>query len=130
LEELDALPLPAWGTFLGIVLGALGALSGVVYGVLFGSDHRWALLVLAVAWTVLGAALTAAAVRLRRHEPIAAAVVYLGSSACVAGGLALLACGAARNGAILAVLGLALAVGATLELRGGVTSARYPARHG
>jgi hypothetical protein len=117
LEEPGALPLPAWGTFLGIALGVIAAVSGTVYGVLFASDRRWVPFVLAVLWGLMGGAVTAAAARLRRDEPMNPVIIAVGVFDAVLGGLYLAVGRHAHGpGLGLALLGVLTAVGTAFEL--------------
>jgi uncharacterized membrane protein HdeD (DUF308 family) len=115
VAEPDALPLPSWGTFLGLSLGAAAAVSGVVYAVLFGSDERWLFLLLALAWALMGGFAATAAARLRRPEPANALIVIVGAVDLLAGGLIVAYRGAHGLGALLAIAALALAFATVRE---------------
>jgi cation transport ATPase len=116
-EDEGALPLPAWGTFLGILLGSLGAVSGTVYAVLFGSDRHWIHFIIAVVWGLLGGATAVAAARLRRGEPMNPVVVAVGAIDAILGGAYLAVEHSPTVGLGVALLGALTAIGTVLELR-------------
>jgi cation transport ATPase len=116
-EDDGGLPLPSWGSFLGILLGSLGAVSGTVYAVLFGSDRRWIAFVVAVAWGLLAGATTVAAARLRRGEPMNPVIVAVGAIDAILGGAYLAVEHSPTVGLGVALLGALTAIGTALEVR-------------